>query len=80
MLATAQFMLVLNDTIVNVALNSIGSDLAFSRTGLAWVVNGYLLAFAGLLLLGGRLADLLGRRRVFSASMALFGLPRWYAG
>jgi EmrB/QacA subfamily drug resistance transporter len=65
-------MIVLDQTIVNVALPSIQADLHFSQSGLAWVVNAYLIAFGGLLLLVGRLGDLIGRRRVFLAGLALF--------
>ena len=72
-LCFVQFMLVLDDTVVSVALPSIQDDLGFSTAGLAWVVNAYFLAFGGLLLLSGRAADLLGRRRVFLAGVALFG-------
>ena len=72
-LAIAQFMVVLDVTIVNVALPAIQTDLGFSADGLQWVVNGYTLAFGGLLLLGGRASDLLGRRRLFLAGLALFG-------
>jgi hypothetical protein len=68
----AQFMVVLDVSIVNVALPSIRDDLHFSQAGLQWVVNGYTLAFAGFLLLGGRAADLYGRRRVFLLGMGLF--------
>src|SRR5512132_2490231 len=72
-LAAAQFMVFLDESIVNVALPSIKNDLGYSQAGLAWVVNAYILAFGGLVLLGGRVADLLGRRRVFLAGIALFG-------
>src|SRR4051795_6440191 len=72
-LAIAQFMVVLDVTIVNVALPAIQADLGFSADGLQWVVNAYTLTFGGLLLLGGRASDLLGRRRVFLAGLALFG-------
>src|SRR6266496_2792423 len=71
-LATAQLMVVLDATIVNVALPHIQRALGFSGSGLEWVVNGYSLAFGGLLLLGGRAGDLLGRRRVFVAGLLLF--------
>src|SRR3954449_8516066 len=71
-LALAQFMVVLDVTIVNVALPSIQDALGFSVAGLQWVINAYTLTFAGLLLLGGRASDLLGRRRVFLAGTALF--------
>ncbi|MFG1684494.1 MFS transporter [Nonomuraea sp. NPDC049269] len=72
-LCLVQFMLVLDDTVVNVALPSIRDELGFSASGLPWVVNAYFLAFGGLLLLCGRMADLLGRRRVFLIGVALFG-------
>jgi len=71
-IATAQLMVVLDATIVNVALPHIQRALGFSGSGLEWVVNGYSLAFGGLLLLGGRAGDLLGRRRVFVAGLLLF--------
>ncbi|AEG91729.1 DHA2 family efflux MFS transporter permease subunit [Ramlibacter tataouinensis] len=67
-------MIVLDTTIVNVALPSIRADLGFSETGLVWVVNAYMLTFGGFLLLGGRLGDLYGHRRVFLAGIALFTL------
>src|SRR3954451_6865701 len=70
----AQFMVILDVAIVNVALPSIRSGLDFSTTGLQWVVNAYTITFAGLLMLGGRAADLLGRRRMFIAGTALFGV------
>ncbi|WP_210570574.1 MFS transporter [Streptomyces sp. GESEQ-4] len=72
-LCLVQFMLVLDDNVVSVALPSVRDDLGFSAAGLAWVVNAYFLAFGGLLLLFGRAADLLGRRRVFLSGVALFG-------
>ncbi len=65
-------MIILDQTIVNVALPSIQSDLHFSQSSLAWVVNAYLIAFGGLLLLVGRLGDLIGRRRIFLGGLALF--------
>ena len=65
-------MIVLDATVVNVALPSIQDDLHFSQSSLAWVVNAYLIAFGGLLLLAGRLGDLLGRRSVFLAGLAVF--------
>jgi len=68
----AQFMVVLDVSVVNVALPSIGRDLHYSATGLQWVVNAYVLTFAGFLLLGGRAADIFGRRRVYLFGMALF--------
>ncbi|MFZ0088553.1 MAG: MFS transporter [Solirubrobacteraceae bacterium] len=70
----AQFMVILDVSIVNIALPSIRGGLGFSTTGLQWVVNAYTLTFAGLLMLGGRSADLLGRRRVFLAGTAMFAL------
>ena len=71
----AGFLLIVVDmTIVNVALPSIQRDLRFSQASLAWVVNAYLIAFAGLLLLSGRLGDLLGRKRIFLAGLGLFTL------
>src|SRR6202035_4003625 len=76
----AQFMVVLDVSIVNVALPSIGRELHYSATGLQWVVNAYVLTFAGFLLLGGRAADLFGRRRVFVAGLALFTLASLAGG
>lgn len=70
----AQFMVILDVSVVNVALPSIRRGLGFSTTGLQWVVNAYTLTFAGLLMLGGRSADLLGRRRVFLTGTAMFSL------
>src|SRR5215216_3152550 len=72
LLGTAFFMVVLDSTIVYVALPSIDADLSFSAGSLQWVMSAYLLAFGGLLLLGGRSADLLGRRRMFMLGVALF--------
>src|SRR5215207_429696 len=72
LLAAAQFVVVLDASIVNVALPSIGTDLGFSSDDLSWVVNAYVLVFGGFLLLGGRIADLLGRRRLFVAGLILF--------
>jgi len=79
-LCFVQFMLVLDDTVVNVALPSIQDDLGFSAPGLAWVVNAYFLAFGGLLLLFGRAADMWGRRRVFLSGVALFGAASLVCG
>src|ERR1700743_1768843 len=70
-LCTGMLMIVLDMTVVNVALPSIQGDLGFSQSGLAWVVDAYLVAFAGLLLRAGRLGDLAGRRRVFLAGLAV---------
>ncbi len=72
LLAVAQFIVVLDAAIVNVALPSIGSALHFSQDDLSWVVNAYTLTFGGFLLLGGRMADLLGRRRMFIIGLAVF--------
>jgi EmrB/QacA subfamily drug resistance transporter len=72
LLGTAFFMVILDGTIVYVALPSIQSDLSFSQSGVQWVMSAYLLCFGGLLLLGGRTADLLGRRRVFMVGVGLF--------
>jgi EmrB/QacA subfamily drug resistance transporter len=80
LLATAQFVVVLDASIVNVALPSIGSDLNFSQDNLSWVVNAYTLFFGGFLLLGGRLADRLGRRKLFIAGMILFALASLAGG
>src|ERR687888_919429 len=65
-------MIILDATIVNVALPTIQKDLGFSQSGLAWVVNAYLIAFGGLLLLAGPLGDLIGRRRVFLIGLVIF--------
>jgi EmrB/QacA subfamily drug resistance transporter len=80
LLCMAQFVVVLDAAIVNVALPSIGEDLAFSQENLSWVVNAYVLTFGGFLLLGGRLADLLGRRRVFMFGLVLFALASLAGG
>jgi EmrB/QacA subfamily drug resistance transporter len=79
-IATAQLMVVLDATIVNVALPHIQTALHFSGTNLEWVVNAYALAFGGLLLLGGRSGDLLGRRRIFIAGILLFSLASLVGG
>src|SRR6266516_2221240 len=73
-------MIILDQTIVNVALPTIQSDLGFSQSSLAWVVNAYLIALGGLLLLAGRMGDLLGRKRVFLAGLALFTLASLLCG
>jgi EmrB/QacA subfamily drug resistance transporter len=72
LLCLAQFMVILDVTVVNVALPAIGADLALGRAALTWVVTAYTLCFGGLMLLGGRLADLLGRRRTFLTGLAVF--------
>lgn len=80
LLAIAQFMVVLDVSIVNVALPSIEKDLGFSPTNLQWIVTAYTLAFGGFLLLGGRAADLFGRRKVFMGGVAAFGLASLLTG
>jgi MFS family permease len=79
-LCAGMLMIILDQTIVNVALPSIQDDLRFSQSGLAWVVNAYLIAFGGLLLLAGRLGDLIGRKRVFMAGLAVFTLASLLCG
>src|ERR1700712_669237 len=73
-------MIVLDTTIVNVALPSIRTDLHFSETSLVWVVNAYMLTFGGFLLLGGRLGDLYGHRKLFLAGIVLFTLASLACG
>ncbi len=80
LLAMAQFVVVLDASIVNVALPTIGESLSVSQDNLSWVVNAYILTFGGFLLLGGRLADLLGRRRVFMSGLVLFALASLVGG
>jgi len=79
-LCAGMLMIVLDVTIVNVALPSIQADLGFSQAGLAWVVNAYLIAFGGLLLLAGRLGDLAGRRNVFLSGLAIFTVASMACG
>src|ERR671936_700573 len=79
-LCVGMLMIVLDVTVVNVALPSIQDDLGFSQSSLAWVVNAYLIAFGGLLLLAGRLGDLIGRKRVFMAGLAVFTLASLVCG
>src|SRR3954447_3062116 len=79
-LCLGTLMIVLDTTIVNVALPSIRADLGFSQTSLAWVVNAYLLTFGGFLLLGGRLGDLYGPRRLFLTGIAIFTLASLACG
>src|SRR5919204_1729780 len=79
-LCAGVLMIVLDVTIVNVALPSIKEDLGFTQSGLAWVVNAYLIAFGGLLLLAGRLGDLVGRRTMFLAGLAVFTLASALCG
>jgi len=80
LLAMTQFVIVIDASIVNVALPSIGFHLHFARDDLSWVVNAYTLTFGGFLLLGGRLADLLGRRRMFMTGLVLFSLASFAGG
>jgi Major Facilitator Superfamily len=79
-IATAQLMVVLDATIVNVALPRIQGALGFSGSGLEWVVNAYALTFGGLLLLGGRAGDILGRRRMFVIGIILFSAASMFGG
>src|SRR2546421_2200480 len=79
-LCLGSLMIVLDTTIVNVALPSIRADLGFSQTSLAWVVNAYLLTFGGFLLLGGRLGDVFGHRRLFLSGITLFTLASLVCG
>jgi MFS family permease len=71
-LCVGQMMVIIDNTVVNVALPSIQRELAFNSAGLAWVVDAYLITFGGFLLLGGRMGDLLGRRRVLLGGLVLF--------
>src|SRR5258708_21517450 len=80
LLCVAQFVVVLDASIVNVALPSIGKGLHFSEQNLAWVVNAYVIAFGGFLLLGGRAADLLGRRRGVMARLLVVAVASLLAG
>jgi EmrB/QacA subfamily drug resistance transporter len=80
LLSAAQFVVVLDASIVNVALPTIGKALDFSQDNLSWIVNAYVLTFGGFLLLGGRTADLLGRRRVFMAGLLLVAVASLAAG
>src|SRR5437764_5224378 len=80
LIVTAQFMVILDVAIVNVALPSIKSDLGFSEANLPWVISAYAILFGGTLLLGGRLADLLGRRRLFVTGLALFSAASLLCG
>src|SRR4051812_459464 len=80
LLSAVQFLVVLDIAIVNVALPSIKTDLGFSQENLQWVISAYALFFGGFLLLGGRAADLLGRRRLFLAGIVLFTVSSLLAG
>jgi EmrB/QacA subfamily drug resistance transporter len=79
-LCTGMLMIILDQTIVNVALPAIQADLGFTQAGLAWVINAYLIAFGGLLLLAGRLGDLIGRKRVFLIGLTAFTLASLLCG
>ncbi|TML83381.1 MAG: MFS transporter [Actinobacteria bacterium] len=79
-LCVGMLMIVLDVTVVNVALPSIQSDLGFSQSSLAWVVNAYLIAFGGLLLLAGRFGDILGRKRVFMVGLGIFTVASLLCG
>ncbi|MDR8411364.1 MFS transporter [Nonomuraea sp. 3-1Str] len=80
LVCACQFMVILDSSIVNVALPSIDRDLGFAPAGLSWVVNGYLLTFAGFMLLGGRAADLFGQRRILTGGLVLFCAASLVAG
>jgi EmrB/QacA subfamily drug resistance transporter len=80
LLATTQFVIILDAAIVNVAIPSIGRDLKFSQGNLTWIPNAYALTFGGFLLLGGRMADLLGRRRLFMGGLVLFSIASLLGG
>eukprot|EP01042_Synura_sphagnicola_P011088 gene11088-14184_t len=80
LLCLGELMIVLDTTIVNVALPSIKADLGFTETSLVWVVNAYMLTFGGCLLLGGRLGDLYGHRRLFLAGITLFTIASLACG
>ena len=80
LVCAAQLMIILDGTVVNVALPTIERDLGFSRASLSWVVNAYLLTFGGFLLLGGRAGDIFGRRRVFMGGLALFTVASLLCG
>src|SRR5437588_5937011 len=79
-LCAGMLMIVLDATIVNVALPSIQSDLGFAQSSLAWVVNAYLIDFGGALLLAGRLGDLIGRKRIFLVGLTVFTLASLLCG
>src|SRR6266851_3750127 len=79
-LCTGFLLIVVDMTIVNVALPSIQKDLGFSQSGLAWIINAYLIAFGGLLLLAGRVGDLVGHKRVFLYGLAVFTVASLVCG
>src|SRR3954447_17949567 len=80
LLAMTQFVVILDITIVNIALPAIKDSLDFSEKGLPWVVDAYMLTFGGFLLMGGRAADLFGRKRIFLSGLVLFGLSSLACG
>src|SRR5215212_1172187 len=80
LICIAQFMVILDATIVNVALPSIQTDLGLSEANLQWIVNAYALVFGGFLLLGGRAGDLLGRKRIFLVGLVVFTASSFLAG
>src|SRR6478672_11699107 len=80
LLALTQFIVVIDASVMNVSLPSIGKALNIDQADLSWIVNSYLLTFGGFLLLGGRLADLMGRRRMFMIGLAVFGLGSLLGG
>src|SRR5687767_15837409 len=80
LIATAQFMVIMDTSIIGVALPKMQSDLGFTPQGLSWVFNAYVVAFGGLLLLGGRLSDLFGARRIFSIGWAVLAAGSLVAG
>lgn len=79
-IATAQLMVVLDDTVANIALPTLQNDLGISAANLPWIINAYILAFGGLLLFGGRLGDLYGRRRMLQVGMAIFTIASLLVG
>src|SRR5690349_12958166 len=80
LIAAAQFMVIMDTSIIGVALPEMQRDLGFSPEGLTWVFNAYVVAFGGLLLLGGRLSDLFGARRIFGAGWAILAVGSVVAG
>ena len=79
-IALAQFMVIMDTSIIGVALPEIQADLGFTQESLSWVFNAYVIAFGGLLLLGGRLGDVLGRRRMFEIGIGVFTLASLLGG
>src|ERR1041384_6294770 len=79
-IVAAQFMVVLDIAIVNVALPAIKGDLHFAQENLQWVISAYAILFGGVLLLGGRLADVYGRRRIFMAGLTIFSIGSFLCG